>query len=68
MHALAVGLATVAPLRILVIGLFFGLLVGAFLMRLYDDFWERIWRVPQCTPGNCYCRLSCACIDMEPEA
>ena len=43
-----------------------GFLIGLVAMRLYDNQWERIWRVPLCTPGNCFCRTTCACILMAP--
>jgi hypothetical protein len=32
--------------------------MSALLDRLYQWF----WRVPDCTPGNCYCRRTCAYI------
>lgn len=47
------------------VGAALGFALGLFVMRLYDNLWEVLHRVPECTPGACYCRLGCACMTME---
>lgn len=40
------------------------------LAEIIDGLYAWLWRVPSCTPGNCYCRRTCECIvmDEEPQA
>ncbi len=39
----------------------------ARLARLLDKLYQRLWRLPDCTAGNCYCRRTCECIVAEPD-
>lgn len=56
-------IATASPSSLLLAGF----IVGLAAMRIYDNNWERIWRVPPCRPGHCYCRTTCLCVAMEPQ-
>lgn len=32
-----------------------------------DSLYRWFFRLPECTPGNCYCRRTCICLIQEPE-
>ncbi|MEG2802913.1 hypothetical protein [Stenotrophomonas sp.] len=29
---------------------------------LLDSAYQRLWCLPHCVPGHCYCRRTCACV------
>lgn len=57
--------STMHPYNVIALGAVLGFPLGLIVMRLYDNYWEYIWRVPMCSPGACYCRQGCPFMLMD---